>query len=213
MALSSEIPASNPTTYMSNGMNFNLIDVLSMISLMSPFLIAFLMVMISIINSNVKGFIYLLGLIILFVINLLLQNTRQVRANSTNKFCNMFSISEFSEPSFNSALYIYTIFYILLPMINMNVINFPIIIIISLFWILDCIIKYHNKCASISGIVMGSILGLVFGVSWSLVIQSTGQTQLLYESDLISNKIACTRPTKQNFKCQVYKNGELIQNL
>jgi hypothetical protein len=31
----------------------------------------------------------------------------------------MFSISEFSEPSFNSALYIYTIFYILMPMINM----------------------------------------------------------------------------------------------
>ena len=213
MALKSEIPPPNPTTYISTGVNFNLVDVLSMVSLISPFLIAFLMIMISIINSNAKGFIYLLGLVILFVINLLLQNTRQVRANSTNKFCNMFSISEFSEPSFNSALYIYTIFYILMPMINMGMINFPLIIVFLLFWILDSIIKYNNKCSSMSGIVMGSILGLFIGISWFILIKSTGQTGLLYYDDLVSNKIACTRPTKQNFKCQVYKNGELIQNI
>ena len=213
MTFSSDIPSPNPTTFISNGMNFNLVDVLSMISLIAPFLIAFLMVMISIINSNAKGFLYLLGVVILFVINILFQNARRVPMNSTNKFCYMFNITEFSEPSFNSALYIYTIFYVLMPMINMGMINFPLIIIFSLFWILDSIVKYTNKCSSISGIVMGSILGLFFGISWFLVIKSTGQTGLLYYDDLISNKIACTRPTKQNFKCQVYKNGELIQNI
>ena len=213
MTQSSEIPPPNPTTYISTGTNFNLIDVLSMISLISPFLIAFLMVMISIINSNIKGFVYLLGLVILFVANLAFQNMRQVRSVSTNKFCNMFSISEFSEPSFNSALYIYTIFYVLMPMINMGMINFPLIIVFLLFWILDSIIKYNNKCSSIPGIVMGSVLGLFFGVIWFIIIRSMGQTGLLYYDDLVSNKIACTRPTKQNFKCQVYKNGELIQNI
>ena len=207
------LPPSNPTTYISTGTNFNLVDVLSMISLISPFLIAFLMVMISIINSNIKGFIYLLGLVILFVINHLLQNMRQVRANNANKFCNMFNISEYSEPSFNSALYLYTISYILAPMINMGMINFPLIIVFLLFWILDSIIKYNNKCSSIPGIVMGSILGVGFGVIWFIIIRSMGQTGLLYYDDLVSNKIACTRPTKQNFKCQVYKNGELIQNI
>ena len=51
------------------GMNFNITDAISFLALISPFLLAFLMVMISIINSNVKGLIYLLGLVILFVID------------------------------------------------------------------------------------------------------------------------------------------------
>ena len=98
-------------------------------------------------------------------------------------------------------------------MTTMGVMNFPLIIIFLLFWILDCIIKYNNKCASIPGIVMGTILGIMFGVCWFLIIQSTGQTGLLYYDDLVSNKIACSRPTEQKFKCQVYKNGELIKSI
>jgi hypothetical protein len=92
-------------------------------------------------------------------------------------------------------------------------INFPLIIIFLLLYIMDCIVKYKNKCTSPVGIVMGSILGLIFGITWFLIIRASGQTGLLYYDDLVSNKIACSRPTKQNFKCQVYKNGELIQNI
>jgi len=29
----------------------------------------------------------------------------------------------------------------------------------------------------------------------------------------MSNKIACSRPTKQKFQCNVYKNGEIIQTI
>ena len=98
-------------------------------------------------------------------------------------------------------------------MISMEMINFPLIIVFVLLYVLDSIVKYTNKCSSLIGIIMGSILGLFFGISWFLLIRSTGQTGLLYYDDLVSNKIACSRPTKQNFKCQVYKNGELIQNI
>ena len=143
---------------------------------------------------------------------LLFQNTLQVTMPK-NKICNLFSISKFSLPSFNSALYMYTILYTFLPMINMGMINFPLIIVFLLFYVSDSIIKYKNKCSSLLGIIMGSILGLFFGITWFLIIRSTGQKGLLYYDDLVSNKIACSRPTKQNFKCQVYKNGELIQNI
>jgi len=206
-------PFPNNKTYFSSGMNLNLTDFISLISLISPFLIAFLMVMISVINSNVKGLIYLLGLIILFVIVFLFQTTLRVPMDKTNQFCNIFSISQFSVPSFNSALYLYTIFYTLLPMITMHMVNFPLIIVFLLLYITDCIIKYRNRCTSPVGIIMGSILGLFFGISWFIIIRATGQKGLLYYDDLVSNKIACSRPTKQNFKCQVYKNGELIQNI
>ena len=179
-----EIGQLNEQTYVSRGVNFNLMDSISLLALVSPFLLAFLMVMISIINSNVKGLIYLLGLIILFVIVFLFQNTLRIPMDKTNQFCNIFSISQFSTPSFNSALYLYTIMYVLLPMINMHMINFPLIIIFLLLYITDCIIKNKNKCSSPIGIIMGSILGLVFGITWFLVIRATGQTGLLYYDDL-----------------------------
>lgn len=195
------------------GMNFNLTDAISFLALISPFLLAFLMVMISIINSNVKGLIYLLGLVILFVIVYLFQNTIKVEMDKTNQFCNIFNISRFNVPSFNSALYMYTIMYVLFPMINMGMINFPLIIIFLLLYVSDTVIKIRNKCSSMIGVIMGSILGIFFGITYFLIIRSTGQTGLLYYDDLVSNKIACTRPTKQNFKCKVYKNGQLIQNI
>ncbi len=206
-------PQLNEKTYFSHGMNFNLMDSISLLALISPFFLAFLMVMISIINSNIKGLIYLLGLIILFVLVFLFQNTLRVPMDKTNKFCNIFSISQYSVPSFNSALYLYTILYILFPMITMQMMNFPLIIVFLLLYIMDCIIKHKNKCSSPIGIVMGSILGAFFGITWFMIIRATGQKGLLYYDDLVSNKIACSRPTKQNFKCQVYKNGELIQNI
>lgn len=203
----------NVQSSISAGMKFSLTDALSVVSMISPFLLAFLMVMISIINSNIKGIIYLCGLIILFFIVLAFQNTIKVPINTTNQFCNLFNVSQYSVPSFNSALYLYTILYILLPMISMEMVNFPLIIIFVLLFVLDSIVKYRNKCSSLMGIIMGSILGLFFGISWFLLIRATGQKGLLYYDDLVSNKIACSRPTKQNFKCQVYKNGELIQNI
>ena len=103
--------------------------------------------------------------------------------------------------------------YILLPMVNMGMVNFPLIIVFLILYVADTVIKFRNKCSSPLGVIMGSILGLFFGITWYLLIKATGNNKLLYYDDLVSNKIACTRPTKQNFKCQVYKNGELIQNI
>lgn len=201
------------TLWTSNGMNFDLVDAISGMALIAPFLLAFSMIMISVINTNVKGLIYLSGLLLLFILVYLFQHTIGQTPVELNKFCNLFSISSYSIPSFNSALYLYTIIYVLLPMVTNEMVNFPLIIVFLTLYVLDSIIKIRNKCTPVIGIVMGSIIGAFFGVIWFLMIRSTGQKGLLYYDDLISSKVACSRPTKQKFKCQVYKNGELIQNI
>jgi len=197
----------------STGMTLGMIPIFGFLSLITPFLLVFLMVMISVINSNIKGLIYLTGLIILFFITLMFQNLIRSKTPINNNYCNVFSISQFNTPSFNSALYLFTIMYTLLPMISMHIINFPLIIIFMILYVSDVIIKLKYQCTTSLGVVMGSILGLFFGIAWYLVIKSAGQTGLLYYDDLVSNKIACSRPTKQKFKCNVYKNGELIQSI
>uniref|UniRef100_A0A6C0ETK1 Phosphatidic acid phosphatase type 2/haloperoxidase domain-containing protein n=1 Tax=viral metagenome TaxID=1070528 RepID=A0A6C0ETK1_9ZZZZ len=203
----------NMGLYSGEGIKFSLVDVFGTLSMVSPFLLAFLMVMISIINSNIKGFVYLCGLVLLFGIVYLFQQTMASHPVTTNKFCSLFNLTNYTVPSFNSALYMYTLIYIILPMIVIKMINFPLIIVLLLLYIIDCVIKGTNGCTPPIGILMGSFLGLFFGLVWYLTIKSSGNTNLLYYDDLISNKIACSKPTQQKFKCQVYKNGELIQNI
>jgi hypothetical protein len=53
---------------------------------------------------------------------------------------------------------------------------------------------------------------LVWALMWYYLIQ-TQNPELLYYDDLISNKIACSKPSQQKFKCSVYKNGELLKTL
>ena len=62
------------------------------------------------------------------------------------------------------------------------------------------------------GIVTGIMLGLFVGFVWALVT-STIDADQLYFSEYISDKVACSVPSKQAFKCNVYKNGELISQL
>ena len=39
---------------------------------------------------------------------------------------------------------------------------------------------------------------------------STGNDNLLYFGKYTSNNVQCSKPSKQTFKCSVYKNGRLI---
>jgi hypothetical protein len=93
-----------------------------------------------------------------------------------------------------------------------DVMNIPLLIVLLVLYAIDCVMKSSNKCTTPIGIVLGSFLGLVWGLMWYFVVQNQ-HPELLYYDDLISNKIACSRPTQQQFKCSVYKNGELLKTL
>ena len=89
------------------------------------------------------------------------------------------------------------------------------LIIITMFIILaiDSSARISNNCTTPIGVVFGVILGFIIGGFYVLIIKSSGYESLLYNDDFVSNKVACTKPTKQQFKCAVYKNGELLRNL
>jgi hypothetical protein len=72
--------------------------------------------------------------------------------------------------------------------------------------------KSANYCTTPTGIVLGSFIGIIWGLFWYFLIQGQNN-ELLYYDDLLSNKVACSRPSQQKFKCSVYKNGELLKTL
>jgi hypothetical protein len=193
----------------------NMPSVFTYFSMISPFLVVLLFVFISIINSNLKGFIYLLGIFFLFFLILLFQNVLNWSLPSdSSPYCSVFyfPMPLHGVPSFNSSIFIYTIVYLFLPMYMNDIMNLPLLIILLILYAVDCVIKNGNKCTTPIGIVLGSFVGMVWALMWYYLIQ-TQNPELLYYDDLISNKIACSKPSQQKFKCSVYKNGELLKTL
>ena len=82
----------------------------------------------------------------------------------------------------------------------------------SLF-VIDGSSKVLNRCTGTGGVVLGGSLGLFFGLLFYNLLIITDNRDLLFFNEFISNEVMCSKPTQQNFKCAVYKNGELIQNL
>jgi len=204
-----------PTDPSKQNANLNVPSVFTYLSMISPFLVILLFVFISIINSNLKGFIYLLGIFMLFFLVLMFQNViNATLPEEASAYCQVFyfPIPLHGVPSFNSSIFLFTIIYLFLPMFMNDIMNLPLLILLLILYAIDCVIKSVNKCTTPVGIVLGSFIGLIWGLMWYFLIQSQNP-ELLYYDDLISNKIACSKPSQQQFKCSVYKNGELLKTL
>ncbi len=190
----------------------NLVDFLSMIS---PFLVVLLFVLISVINANLKGLIYLLGVILLFFMAFLCQKVLRIPPSASQKpYCRLFSQNDSINgvPSFNSSIFTFTLTYLFLPMTLNGIMNFPLLILLLMLYAIDSVVKIRNFCTTYVGVALGSMLGILWGLTWYFLI-STQNKNLLYYDDLLSNKVACSRPSQQQFKCAVYKNGELLKTL
>lgn len=193
-------------------------NVFQFISALTPLLLTFFMVMISIFNQDLKGLVYLAGILIVSVINVFLLNIiKNKRDENSGASCNMFNLpfnmTEYNVPSLNSVLIAFTIAYLLLPMITTRQINYGLIIALFSIFAIDAISKIMNRCTTAGGVILGLLTGTLFGSLWYTLFHSTGYNSLLYFDQVVSNKVYCSRPKKQTFKCAVYKNGELIKTL
>ena len=190
---------------------FNIQELMKLLTLILPYFVVFLFIMISIINSNIKGFIYFLGLIIVYIIITLFQGS--VPDNQKETICNIFDSYHYVHPSFISALYAYTILFMMTPMFIYGVLNIPLIIILLVFSVIDVVVRFYFGCTNPIAVGIGCLIGGGIGVIWAYALKQSGNKSLLYYDDLISDKKSCTRPTNEQFKCSVYKNGELLNTL
>ena len=91
-----------------------------------------------------------------------------------------------------------------------NQYNYSIIASIFMLFMIDAVTKVQGNCTNPLGIVSGAIIGYTLGVIFYTLIYSTGYKNLLYLNELTSNNVTCSKPSNQQFKCAVYKNGTLI---
>jgi hypothetical protein len=198
--------------------DLTLTNLFQFISAILPLLLTFFMVMISIFNQDLKGMVYLAGILITSVLNIFLLNIIKSKkdensAASCNLFNLPFNLSNYNVPALNSVLISFTIAYLILPMRASNQMNYVLIAALLSIFAIDGISKIMNKCTTIVGVIIGLLTGFLFGSLWYTLFHSTGYNSLLYFDQVVSNKVYCSRPKNQSFKCAVYKNGELIKTL
>ena len=200
------------------GMEITLPNIFYFISSISPLLLSFFLVMASIFNQNLKGIVYLAGILLATVINTIvlymIKNEKTIDAAPTCSLVNLpFNMSRYNVPSLNSSLIAFTMAYLIMPMQFSNNMNYSIISFLIGLFLMDGVNKILNKCTNTTGVILGLFVGGTLGLLWYSLFHATGYDSLLYFNELTSNKVYCDRPKKQTFKCAVYKNGELVKSL
>lgn len=199
------------------GISLTLSNIFQLISILSPILIMFFLAMVSIINTDIKWLIFIGGLLISSIINILFMNLiKSPIKEDASYMCNLIEIpllTKYNNPNMSSLVLGFTIAYLFLPMIFNKQLNIAIVILLLSIFVMDSITKVLSSCTTILGTVLGGLLGFVLGSTWYAIFQGVDGGKHLYFSELMSNKVVCQKPSTQTFKCSVYKNGQLISNI
>lgn len=197
-------------------MELTITNLIQFFGALSPILIGFFLLGASVLNKDIKGLIYMAGIMFAFVINTIFMNVIKSPSDPMRSMsCDLINIpfsNTYNTPAWNSVFIAFTLAYLYLPMRFSGSMNYGVVISLLTLFGLDAISKITNKCTNNMGIIIGALVGLLLGAGWYSVIKMSGNPQLIYFEEL-SNGKACSRPSKQKFKCSVYKNGKLIKNL
>jgi hypothetical protein len=189
----------------------------------SPLIITFMIIALSFIFQNLKG----LGFIIWFIIFFFLRNLVYIISGSKgsdksdksdgsndpeeDKFCNVFIYSSHGNDTFSMFFIPFSLLYLCLPMfINKNV-NYWFFSVFLLYFFIDIFIRFSRGCVKkASTVVLNTIFGVFCGGLSVISMYLLNLQKYLFFNEMSTTKDVCTMPSKQTFKCRVYKNGELM---
>jgi len=123
-------------------------------------------------------------------------------------------------PMFSNQTYTFSVFllaftcmYIWVPMFATKNVHYGVIGLLGGILGYDLIIKYSTGCVSSTKIVIAELLGgMGLGSLWALIMLSTARKHIYFgDGDSSSSSgTKCSMPSRNTFKCAVYKNGELV---
>lgn len=176
-----------------------------------PFILVSFFTLSSLLNQDLKGIIYLAGLLIACFLSSVVGNSNvfDTTLNKTgddySKICNALVLgqdSPFSKLPLSMTVFSYTFFYLIFviakyKLANQNVMS---IILFIVLIISDWVWNTTFQCNSHERLFAALIIGCGVGLGWGAIIDSTKQVELQYFNG-ISNKNVCKVSAKQKFNC------------
>jgi hypothetical protein len=128
--------------------------------------------------------------------------------------CTSVEYSKYGNPTFSSFVFAFTIMYLSFPMFSNGSINYWVFLSLIVYFLVDMFIKIYKKCIIQTGdLFLNILLGAASSALIVTLMYSGGSGKYLFFNEVSSDKEVCYQPSKQTFKCQMYKNGELIGSL
>jgi len=137
-------------------------------------------------------------------------------SESMNAICDTFIPKDYT---YSTYILTFTMMYFIFPMIMVskqsgtNSMNYGVIALFVAYILLDLFIKKSYLCISgfLSSLVLTNVLsGMFLGVCITLMMYTTELKTYLYMNEVNSNREVCSMPSNQTYRCNVYKNGELV---
>lgn len=128
-----------------------------------------------------------------------------------NDMCNLSVMIPYDNASYSIYILAFSAMYFILPMFMENNVNYMVFMFFGMYLMYDIFVKVKHSCVTSTGIAGDLIGGLGLGAFVSSIIYTSPIKNLLFINEMTtSSGSTCSKPSKQQFKCAVYKNGELV---
>ena len=189
-------------------------NIVSFLSIFSPLIVASILVCMSFVFQNFKGFVYLgflLGVVI--IRTYVYQGAGAKEFTRGNGICDAVQYTKYGNGTFSSFVLSFTMMYLFIPMFMSYGTNYWLVTIFLVYFFSDIFVKVKNNCVPYTAYLFIDVLA--GAISASIIISLMyfgGSANFLFFNEMSGNAETCSMPSKQTFKCAVYKNGELISN-
>jgi hypothetical protein len=199
-------------------MDLNIVSIGYLFFKLSPFILVCFFSLQSIFNQDLKGIIYLVGLLLACFVAVISGNipgfetiSKQGIPITLNPMCKFIELSTngpISKLPLGQTVLSYTFFYLCYIILKYKLINqniatfiiFPLLIVGDLIWNLS------YGCANIIALICSLLIGSAMGIFWAYIVDSTGKVELQLFNG-ISNKEICSRPSRTVYRCRVRNGG------
>jgi len=174
---------------------------------LAPFILVSFFTLSSILNQDIKGIIYLAGLLIACFLSVIIGKAEVFNTSTTSPtICNSFALTNegpFSRLPLGMTVFTYTFGYLLyiIGLYGLAKDNIITIILFSLLIISEWTWNIFFTCSSHIRLIGAFLVGSIIGISWSAIIASTKQVNLQYFNG-ISNKEVCSLNKNVKFRCK-----------
>uniref|UniRef100_A0A6C0BAV4 Uncharacterized protein n=1 Tax=viral metagenome TaxID=1070528 RepID=A0A6C0BAV4_9ZZZZ len=196
-----------PALVLSNPMN-----IIEFLVFYSPIVLASIILILPTAVGSPKGAIYLallLGICFLRIFIFQLFNLDPYANDGT--VCTMTKYGEYGNSYISVFVISFTLMYLCMPMIINSAANYMVIALLLLYLFVTIGILFYRNCIkSKPQVFINVLLGACMGALIPAFFYMGESQRYLFFNEISNNKDVCSMPSKQTFKCNVYKNGQLI---
>ena len=200
-------------------MELNLFTVLYLFFRLAPFIIVCFFSLQSVFNQDLRGIIYLVGLIFACFFTTIVGSIPGFQSLTeeygekmpahTKQICRLVELSNgapISNLPLGQTVLSYTFIYLVyvIAKYKLTMQNIPTLVIFPIIIIADYIWNISNNCSNIAILFLSMVLGGGIGALWAYIIDSTGKVDLQLFNG-ISTASVCSKPSRQILKCKTTK--------